>query len=157
MGTMNVYMGGSAKLIAALAARGELPRWLGSGAERSIPLRPLVLMAVSGAVLLTGLVAGIGSTSDLVRATSALFIAVYVLAVVSGVRILSGRARVAAVSALVFVLALAVFSAGFLAVPAVVAGASVALRRALRPKCVGFAGSKPTSPHRPPLQPPALD
>ena len=154
MGTMNVYMGGSAKLIAALAARGELPRWLGAGAVRSIPLRPLALMAVSGAALLAGLVAGIGSTSDLVRATSALFIAVYVLAVVSGVRILSGRARAAASSALVFVLALAIFSAGFLVVPAVVAAGAIGLLRAVRPKCVGFGPSTATSPHALPMKSP---
>lgn len=80
-------------------------------------------------------------TSDLVRATSALFIAVYILAVVSGVRILVGRARAAAISALAFVAALAVFSAGFLAVPAAVGGGTVVLLRALRRQRVGFSGS----------------
>lgn len=80
-------------------------------------------------------------TSDLVRATSALFIAVYILAVVSGVRILVGRARAAAISALAFVAELAVSSAGFLAVPVAVAACSVVLLRTLRRRCVGYAGS----------------
>jgi hypothetical protein len=39
MGTMNVYTGGSAKLAAALAAEGGLPRWLAGGAPRSVPRR----------------------------------------------------------------------------------------------------------------------
>jgi hypothetical protein len=55
-----------------------------------------------------------------------------VLAIVSAIRILDGRVRLAAVSALVAVLALAVFSAAFLLVPAVAALVSVALRRRLR-------------------------
>lgn len=148
MGTMNVYMGGSAKLIAALANERSLPPWLGAGAPRSIPLRPLALLAVVGVVLLAGLVVGIGSTADLVRATSALFIAVYVLAVASAIRILDGRARVAAVSAFAFVLTLAVFSGGFLAVPSVAAAVSIALHRVLRAKRIGSHASTATSQHQ---------
>ena len=45
MGTMNVYLGGAAKLAAALAADGVLPRWLAAGARRSVPRRPLALIA----------------------------------------------------------------------------------------------------------------
>src|SRR5258708_32221445 len=35
MGTMNVYLGGSAKLAASLAQEGALPPWLGGDAHRS--------------------------------------------------------------------------------------------------------------------------
>jgi amino acid efflux transporter len=132
MGTMNVYLGGAAKLAAAMAADGVLPRWLAAGERRTVPLRPLAVIAAAGVTLLAGLVAGVSSTDDLVRATSALFIAVYVLAVVSAVRILEGRVRVAAFAALVLVAALAVFSAGFLVVPVVAAAGSLLLRRGQR-------------------------
>ena len=135
MGTMNVYMCGAAKLAASLARDGALPPWLGGDAERSVPRRPLALIATVGVVLLGALVAGLSSTDDLVRATSACFIAVYVLATLSAVRILGGAARAAAVAALALVLVLAVFSTWFLAVPAAAALGSVALRRRLvRPK-----------------------
>src|SRR5262245_44883664 len=58
MGTMNVYMGGSAKLAAALAQEGALPRWLAGDAERSIPRRPLIVLAITGSLLLLALGAG---------------------------------------------------------------------------------------------------
>jgi amino acid efflux transporter len=131
MGTMNVYMGGSAKLAAALAAEGSLPLWLARDSHRSVPRRPLAVIAVVGAALLGGLVAGISSTDDLVRATSACFIAVYVLAILSATRFLSGRVRLAAVAALAVTLALAVFSARFLVVPALVGMAAFFLHRTL--------------------------
>jgi len=87
------------------------------------------VIATAGVTVLATLIAGVGSVGDLVRATSALFIAVYVLAIVSAIRILHGRVRLAAISALAAVLALAVFSAGFLVVPAAAALASITVRR----------------------------
>ena len=132
MGTMNVYLGGAAKLGAALAQEGALPRWLAGDAHRSVPRRPLALLAVISVVLLAGLVAGISSTEDLVRATSACFIAVYVLAIGSAIRILDGRIRIAAFLALILTIALGVFSAQYLVVPAVVVVGALLLRRRLR-------------------------
>ena len=67
------------------------------------------------------------------RATSALFIAVYVLALASAVRILDGRVRAAAIVSLVATCALGVFSAWFLVVPVVVALLAVGLRRQVGP------------------------
>ena len=132
MGTMNVYLGGAAKLVASLAHEGALPRWLALGAPRSVPRRPLVVIAVAGVAVLGGLLAGWTSTSDLIRATSACFIGVYVLAVFSAVRILEGRIRLAAAVTLALVLGLAVFSAWFLFVPAGAAVVALVLRSALR-------------------------
>jgi amino acid efflux transporter len=117
MGTMNVYLGGAAKLAASLAESGSLPAWLAGGAPRSIPRRPLVGIACIGAVLFVALVAGFSSSSDLVRATSACFAAVYVAATASAVRILAGRARAAAAVSCVLVTVVAVFSGWFLVVP----------------------------------------
>ena len=136
MGTMNVYMGGAAKLAAALAHEGALPRWLAGDATRSIPRRPLLVLALVGTVVLLALGAGFSSAADLVRATSACFVAVYLLSLTSAVRILAGRIRVAAMVSLALVAVVAVFSEAFLLVPLAAAllalGARVASRRRAR-------------------------
>jgi amino acid efflux transporter len=132
MGTMNVYLSGSAKLMASLAADGDLPRWLAGDSERSVPRRPLALYTVTTVILLGLLVAGFSNTGDLVRATSACFIAVYLLAVLSAARILTGRLRAVALFTLATVAGLAVFSSWFLAVPIVAAVLTLGLRESLR-------------------------
>lgn len=129
MGTMNVYVGGAAKLAAALAEDGALPGWLAGGAPRSVPRRPLLPIAVVGTTLLLLLVAGVGGTNDLVRSTSACFVAVYLLALGSAVRILEGGGRVAAAIALALMLVVAGFSSFFLLVPACAAALALAVDR----------------------------
>jgi amino acid efflux transporter len=146
MGTMNVYLGGAAKLAAALAAEGALPRWVGAGAPRSVPRRPLVAIALLGAALLGALVAGFSSTDTLVRATSACFVAVYLLALASAVRILDGRARAAGAAALGLIAVVAAFSSAFLLVPAGVALAALAVRRASRRSHGDLIGAPDTGP-----------
>jgi amino acid efflux transporter len=133
MGTMNVYLGGAAKLAASLAADDVLPAWLAGGGGRSVPRRPLIAIAVIAGAVLLGLLAGVSTTTDLVRATSALFITVYLLAIVSAIRVLGGHARLAAIASLGGILGLAACSTAFLAVPLVAAAIALALRRALRP------------------------
>jgi amino acid efflux transporter len=129
MGTMNVYIGGASKLAAALAEQGALPAWMGGDGARSVPRRPLLALGVIGAIVLAALTAGVGSADALIRATSACFIAVYVLALLSAVRILGGAARASALIALALMVVVAVFSAAYLIVPVVAAVASLALRR----------------------------
>ena len=131
MGTMNVYMGGSAKLMASLAQEGALPRWLAGDGYRSVPRRPLVVLAIAGVALLVALLAGLSSTGDLVRATSACFIGVYALALLSAIRILSGPLRVAAAVPFVLILVLGGFSGWFLGLPLVAGAGALVLRRAL--------------------------
>ncbi len=109
MGTMNVYMGGSAKLVDSLAEAGALPAWLG-GSRRDIPLRPLALFASTGLVLLGLLAAGV------INATC-----VYVLSIASAVKILRGRDRAMALAAVVMVALITAFSSWYILVPAVVA------------------------------------
>jgi amino acid efflux transporter len=132
MGTMNVYIGGAAKLIASLAQEGALPRWLAADAARSVPRRPLILLAISGAAFLAALIAGVSNTDDLVRATSACFIGVYALALLSAARILDGATRIAAAVTFALVLVLGAFSSWFLAVPLAAGVAALVLRTALR-------------------------
>ncbi len=129
MGTMNVYLGGASKLAAALAADGALPRWFAGGAPRSVPARPLLAIAAGGTAMLAALLAGLWSTDSLVRSTSACFVAVYLLALLSAVRILSGGVRVAAGVALTLTGVVAVFSSAYLLVPLGIAALVLALRR----------------------------
>ncbi len=133
MGTMNVYVGGMAKLAASLAAERALPAWFAGDAHRTIPRRPLYVYAPVVVVVIVAVLAGAGTTSGLVRATSACFIAVYVLALLSATRILDGGVRIAAACSFVLSAALAVFSAEYLLVPAVAAAIALALHRSLRP------------------------
>jgi len=65
------------------------------------------------------------------RATSACFIAVYVVALLSAFRILDGAARACALVALAMMVVVGVFSAAYLVVPVVAAVVSIAVRRAL--------------------------
>ncbi len=132
MGTMNVYTGGMAKLAASLATEGALPAWFAGDVHRTIPRRPLYIYAPLAVLVIVAVLAGIGTTSDLVRATSACFIAVYVFALLSAIRILDGRVRIAAVCSLALSVALAVFSAGFLVVPVAAGVLALVLRRSLR-------------------------
>jgi amino acid efflux transporter len=133
MGTMNVYIGGSAKLAAALAADGALPAWLTGGAAASVPRRPLAALGITALALLGLLAAGALDADALVRATSACFVSVYLLALGSAVRILPGRPRAIAATALALVAVVTVFSAAYLAVPVAVAAVTLAVRRARRP------------------------
>jgi amino acid efflux transporter len=128
MGTMNVYVGGAAKLAAALGQGGALPAWLGRGAPHSVPRRPLVVLAVAGTGLLGLLAADLFDADGLVRSTSACFVVVYVLTLASAVGILAGRARATAALALVLITIVAGFSGAFLLVPLAVAGLTLALR-----------------------------
>ena len=121
MGTMNVYMGGGAKLASALADAGAVPRWLKDLNNRSVPLRPLAAFATVGVVLLTALALGWLNVTELIRATSSLFVGVYVLAIASAVRILRGKVRAAALAAVIMVTIIAFFSGWYIAVPAAVA------------------------------------
>jgi amino acid efflux transporter len=146
MGTMNVYTGAAAKLGAALAAEQALPVWLAGDAHRSIPRRPLLALGVTAAVLLAGLGAGISSTGDLIRATSACFIVVYVFALASAVRMLTGRLRVAALFALAPICVVAVFSEWFLVVP----GVATALLLAIRLRDARRSGRRSRSTHSSP-------
>jgi len=134
MGTMNVYLGGVSKLIASLASERALPSWLAGDIHRSVPRRPLLLIGVEGTLVLALLIAGFSSTAELVRATSACFIAVYVIVLASAVRILEGRGRVLALVTLALTVVLAVFSSWYLLVPAVAGTVALAVRRSLRPR-----------------------
>ncbi len=106
-GTMNVYVGGAARLT-------------GLPSPRS-----LAAIGAPGFVVLAILAAGALTADDIVRATSACFISVYLLSLAAGVRILPGRLRSVALAALALTAVIAVFSAAFLLVPAAAAAVTL--------------------------------
>jgi len=109
-----------------------LPAWLGADGHLSVPRRPLLLIAAVGVAVLGCLLAGLGTTEELVRATSACFIAVYLLVLASAVRILAGRRRLLAAITLALMIVLAVFSSWYLLVPVGAGGIALALKRRQR-------------------------
>ena len=91
----------------------------------------LALIVLVGAFLLALLVAGIGSTDDLVPTTSACFVAVYLFALAAAVRLLEGRLRSASLVALALTGAVGVFSERYLFIPATAAVLALVPRRRL--------------------------
>ena len=132
MATMNVYIASAAKLASALAVAGGLPAWLGADDHRSVPRRPLIVIAAVGVTLLGASLAGVITTDVLVRAASACFIAVYAAATASAIRILAGRARTVAALAAVPVLLVTLFSGWYLLIPALSGAGFTSVRRRTR-------------------------
>ncbi len=119
MGTMNTYVAAAVKLAGALADEGEAPALLRR------PGKALTAFALVAAALLTPLAIDVLSLDDLIRATNAAFIAVYVTATAAGIRLLTGSARAAAAIAFVAVVVVFGFSGWFVLVPIAI---SVGLR-----------------------------
>ncbi len=120
MGAMNAYVAAAVKLAGALAEEGSAPKALAN------PGRALATIAAAGAVLLVPLGADLLSVDGLVRACSASFVAVYVIATAAGIRLLDGSARAAAAVAFAAVVVVLAFSGPYLLVPAAVAVAALA-------------------------------
>ena len=111
MGTMNTYVAAATRLAGALATKAtrrrsspvrstRSPRW------RRSPARCCSLLAVE-----------LIDVDALMRATSALFVAVYVTATAAGNSLLTGAARLAARIAFVAVLVVFAFSGAYILVP----------------------------------------
>lgn len=140
MGGMNVYVGSGAKLAAALAERGALPAWFAGGAVRSVPRRPLAVLTVTGTLMFVPLVLGVVGPADIVLATSANFVAVYLLTLAAARRMLTGPVRVAAGAAFVLFAVLAPFLRWWVLLPLGVAVVAVLTLRGRLPAAVGAAG-----------------
>ncbi len=128
-GGMNVYIGSGAKLAAALAAEGALPAWFAGGAARSVPRRPLAVLACTGVAMYVPLVLGVVGPAEIVLATSACFVAVYVLTLAAARKMLTGGLRVCATLALVLFCGLGPFLRWWLLLPVGVVVVAVPLLR----------------------------
>lgn len=147
LGAMNAYFAGAAKLGAALGRDGALPAWLTRGSTAGeVPRRSLSVVS-SLALLSLGTVAltGLGAR-PLVLLTTGSFVAVYAVGVTAALRLLPnrGKARAAALVALVAVVIMLLMSGRFLLWPLAVTGAALLYlrlggRRADRATPVGAA------------------
>ena len=114
MGTMNTYVAAATRLAGALAEEGNAPRVLAT------PKVALATMAGIAGTLLLVLALELLDVDALMRATSALFVAVYVTATAAGNKLLDGTARIAARIAFVAVLVVFAFSGAYILVPLVI-------------------------------------
>jgi amino acid efflux transporter len=134
-GAMNAYYAGAAKLGAALGRDHALPGWLSRGSlAGEVPRRSLAVLSVLALTALSVVVVnGVGS-GPLVLLATGLFVAVYAVGVAAAVRLLprGGKARVAALVALMVVVVLLIMSGVYLLWPLVVAGGALLYLRLTR-------------------------
>lgn len=131
MGTMNTYVAAATRLAGALAEEGNAPPFLGT------PKHALATMAGIAGTLLLVLALELVDVDALMRATSALFVAVYVTATAAGAKLLQGWARTASRVAFVAVLVVFGFSGAYILVPlAIIAITRISLAR----RAVAVAG-----------------
>lgn len=123
VGTMNAYVAGAVNLVEALQAERLLP---GVGASVYTRRGPLAVLGLVGLILLALMAAKAITIAGLVSLVGSFFVAVYVLSVSAAVRVLAGRARVWAWTALPFTVLLLVLSRGYIAGPLVVGAAAAA-------------------------------
>jgi amino acid efflux transporter len=89
LGVLNMYFGAFAKLGAALARDGDLPRWFAPGAEAGgIPRRSLLLVAVLVYGYLAAIVFNGLDLTPFILINTSCMVAVYALGMVAAVRLL---------------------------------------------------------------------
>ncbi len=130
LGVMNAYAAAFAKLGASLGRDGDLPRWLGKGAEPgAVPRRALGLVALLVALYYTAMVLSGGELTPFILIHTSSMVAVYALAVVAALRLLprfSVSWWLAAVS-VVLVAGLVLLAGANLLVPLLLAVAALAV------------------------------
>ena len=115
LGATNAYINGAA------AMAGQLTRAASGARGRGPVLRLLAAITATGLLLIIGYGLQIVSTAALVAVPTALFLAVYLGAMVAAARVLRGPVRLAALPAALAVTAMLGFCGWALAVPAAVA------------------------------------
>ena len=107
VGVMNTYVAAAGRLFGTLVPAARIS--------------PLVPFAALAAVLLVPLGLDVLDVDALMKTTSAAFVAVYIVAMAAGVRLLEGGARVASAIALAAMLVVFAFFGAYLLVPALIA------------------------------------
>lgn len=131
-GMMNAYLAGGAKLGAALARDGALPRALAVGSRAGeVPRRSLAVLTVGGLVCFGGLAVTGAGVEFIVRLGSACLAAIYTAGTLAAIRLLPRRSagRRMAFLALGLVVVLLLATAWHLVFPAAVSAAALAYRR----------------------------
>ncbi|MGV8970544.1 MAG: APC family permease [Microbacteriaceae bacterium] len=141
LGVLNMYFGAFAKLGAALARDGDLPRWFAPGAEAGgIPRRSLILVAILVYGYLTAIVLNDLDLTPFILINTSCMVAVYALGMIAAVRLLErwSAGWWLAVVSVVLVGGLLLLAGPHLLIPLLLAAAAgivtVVRRRTLRPK-----------------------
>ena len=131
LGTTNAYINGAIQMV------GELRQGAG---------RPAAFLAVIGVTGAAGLALygfGVVDVAAMVELPTALFLAVYLGAMVAAIRLLRGRIRIAAIPAALAVAAMLTFCGWTVALPAAVALTVLAVSRGRRPAAARRPGLRP--------------
>jgi amino acid efflux transporter len=129
------WVWGVSRLMAGAAAAGTLPRAMARTTDAGVPRRAIAVLAALFAVTTAVLAVAPGLVVDAVATAGALFVVLYLLSIVSYVRVRGPTARSAANLALLVVLAAALVQSGWRSAYAVVvlalalAGQTLAARR----------------------------
>ncbi|MDA2807630.1 APC family permease [Nocardiopsis suaedae] len=129
LGTTNTFLASTSRLAYALGRDGWMPEALTRRDARGVPVAGVLTVAGGGAAGLAISWAGGWGTEALVGIPASLVLVTYLAGMGAGVRLLQGRARAHAATALVLTAAIAPFAAKYIAVPAVVAAVAMAFRR----------------------------
>ena len=128
LGVLNAYLGAFAKLGAALGRDGDLPRWLGAGAESGgVPRRALLAVAVLAAAYLAALVINDLDLTPFILIHTSCMVAVYALGMVAALRLLErfSLGWWLAVISVVLVAGLVALAGANLLIPTVLAAAAL--------------------------------
>jgi amino acid efflux transporter len=140
VGVLNTYIGAFAKLGAALARDGDLPRWMRGGAEAGgVPRRALGVVAVLMVVDFSALLLLRLDLEPLILLQTSCMVAVYAAAVLAAVRLLARRslARAVAIVSLVLTAGLVLLAGAHLVLAVALAGAALAVTLARRRRPAG--------------------
>ncbi|WP_309031021.1 APC family permease, partial [Streptomyces alfalfae] len=121
LGTTNAFIASVSRLGYALGRDGWLPAPVGRVNARGVPVAGVLIVGGIGAAgLLLGHLGDWG-TEDIVGIPSSLVLVTYLIGTAAGTRLLKGRARVHAVTALTLTALVAPFASAYIFVPVIVA------------------------------------
>ena len=128
LGTTNTFLASISRLAYALGGDGWMPGFLARRSARGVPVAGVLTVAAGGAAGLAVSWAGDWGTEALVGIPASLVLVTYLVGMGAGVRLLKGRARAHAATALVLTAAIAPFAAEYIVVPVVVAAVALVCR-----------------------------
>ncbi|GAA2621936.1 amino acid permease [Streptomyces axinellae] len=128
LGTTNAFIAAVSRLGLALGRDGWLPAPLARRNGREVPVAGVPTVGAIGAAGLAVSRLGGWGTEGIVGLPASLVLVTYLVGTAAGARLLSGRPRVCALTALVLTAVITPFAAGYIAVPVLVAVLALAYR-----------------------------
>lgn len=128
LGTTNAFIAAVSRLGYGLGRDGWLPAPLARRNARGVPVAGVLAVGGIGAAGLVVTRLGGWGTEDVVRLPASLVLVTYLIGTAAGARLLTGRARGYALTALVLTVVIAPFAAGYIAVPVLVAAVALGYR-----------------------------